>query len=584
MSIQEAYREYRTGSFRVNRRYQRKLVWTLDEKRALIDSVLHDYPIPLILLAYKTDEDGSKTFEILDGMQRLNALFNFIENEFDLNGKYFDVAQLARARQLSEEGAFVAAEDPDLLLAPEECSNILDYTLAVTEFPATDDGAVREVFGRINSYGRQLSSQEKRQAGVVSGFSSIVRELAAEVRGDVSQDSLDLSEMPAISVDVAGEAPSYGVKAEDTFWCKQGILRRAQLRDSEDEQMIADLAISILEDDPFAFSGKKLDDYYNTTSAEGMKIEALLATYGVSRLKANLLGTLSVLRETIETVNPAANALSHTVHPAGGSNPIKTAFYAVYMAFFSLCVRRRMSPADGTAIMTNLAGLQDSLQVSAGQIRSEPRRQNIRITIGLIQDSFEDKEPPALLHDEGGSMSFENTLRRSRIETSAYECKQGLLRLDGSRQKEPELLDRIAKTLCGIANISPEREGALFIGVADNEADKNRIETLDCIAASYVGARFVVGVDRELQHMGLDLEGYKRSIVDHISTSGLSEPLRSSILSEIDCISYRGHSEICIWVPSQPSYSTLSDRVFFRKGSSTEEAEAMDAIFSRFRR
>ena len=52
--------------------------------------------------------------------------------------------------------------------------------------------------------------------------------------------------MPAISVDVAGESPSYGVKADETFWCKQGVLRRSQLRDSEDEQMIADLAITIL--------------------------------------------------------------------------------------------------------------------------------------------------------------------------------------------------------------------------------------------------------------------------------------------------------------------------------------------------
>jgi uncharacterized protein with ParB-like and HNH nuclease domain len=51
MSIQEAYRNYRDGQFIVNRRYQRKLVWTIDEKALLIDSILKGYPIPLILLA-----------------------------------------------------------------------------------------------------------------------------------------------------------------------------------------------------------------------------------------------------------------------------------------------------------------------------------------------------------------------------------------------------------------------------------------------------------------------------------------------------------------------------------------------------
>lgn len=36
MSIQEAYRLYREGSLLVNRRYQRKLVWTVAEKERLI--------------------------------------------------------------------------------------------------------------------------------------------------------------------------------------------------------------------------------------------------------------------------------------------------------------------------------------------------------------------------------------------------------------------------------------------------------------------------------------------------------------------------------------------------------------------
>lgn len=53
MSIQEAYRLYRDEKLIVNRKYQRKLVWTQEEKASLIDSILCDYPIPLILFAEK---------------------------------------------------------------------------------------------------------------------------------------------------------------------------------------------------------------------------------------------------------------------------------------------------------------------------------------------------------------------------------------------------------------------------------------------------------------------------------------------------------------------------------------------------
>jgi uncharacterized protein with ParB-like and HNH nuclease domain len=100
MSIQEAYRNYSDGNFLVNRKYQRKLVWTVDEKSFLIDSILKGLPIPLILLAQTKDS----RLEIIDGLQRLNAIFSFIENRYAVHGKYFDVEQSARAKQLGESG------------------------------------------------------------------------------------------------------------------------------------------------------------------------------------------------------------------------------------------------------------------------------------------------------------------------------------------------------------------------------------------------------------------------------------------------------------------------------------------------
>ena len=155
------------------------------------------------------------------------------------------------------------------------------------------------------------------------------------------------------------------------------------------------------------------------------------------------------------------------------------------------------------------------LEIAAGQIRSESRRRNVNTVKGLIQDYFEDREPPALNHGSGAAIQFENALRRSRIETAAFECKQGLLRLDSMRIKEPELLSRIVETICGIANLGPASSGAVFIGVADKPADKNRIEELDGIQAASIGARYCVGVDREVTLLGTSVEAvrakYRRS-------------------------------------------------------------------------
>lgn len=106
MNVTEAYRHYRSGSLLVNRKYQRKLVWTVAEKERLIGSILKGYPIPLILLAERPQMYGSGKYEIIDGMQRLNAIFSFIENSFVFEGEYFDIDEFSYAKQLADNGIF----------------------------------------------------------------------------------------------------------------------------------------------------------------------------------------------------------------------------------------------------------------------------------------------------------------------------------------------------------------------------------------------------------------------------------------------------------------------------------------------
>ena len=139
--------------------------------------------------------------------------------------------------------------------------------------------------------------------------------------------------------------------------------------------------------------------------------------------------------------------------------------------------------------------------------------------------------------------------------------------------------------MCGIANIGLDSFGAVFIGVTDTEADTLRIRELDGVIPLSVGSRYVVGIDRELDHLGIDLETYKRRIVDHVAAFALSEPLRSAVLGTIDCISHRGQSVLCMWVPSQRDVSDVADAVFVRRGSSTVVVEgfrASQAVAARF--
>ena len=105
-------------------------------------------------------------------------------------------------------------------------------------------------------------------------------------------------------------------------------------------------------------------------------------------------------------------------------------------------------------------------------------------------------------------MDFENSLRRSKIETPRYEFKQGFLDLDENRKFNIELIKKLAQTSCGIANIGPYSEGFIHIGVADHEKDADKIKKMDSIKPIQINNKWVVGIDREVEHRSTTMEKY----------------------------------------------------------------------------
>lgn len=575
-SIQSLYRDYREGRLLVNRRYQRKLVWSVEEKQGLIDSILKGYPIPLILLAEVTDSDGNRLYEIIDGIQRFNAVFTFIENAFDYNSKYFDVNEFARARQLADEGIFSPIIDKELL-SPLECANILDYQLAITVYPVNDEDKITDVFARINSGGRQLSPQEQRQAGVLSEFSKLIRTLASELRGDVSTDILLLTDMPEISVDSAKQPHGYGIQAEQTFWCRQGVMSVKQLRESDDEQFLADIAASILKQEPLPASKELFDKIYDNNSDESIDIEQRLAAYGSDKLLNDIKATISIIIDMIENYNSDVNFLRNLVRP-GSRYPIRAPFYAIFMAFFDLVVIQRKSPDQPDKILEALGKLDARLSKGTHYETTENRNANINITKGLIQNFFVEKEPPILGHGPSLVIDFENSLRRSRIETPRYEFKQGILRLDDAREVDTALLTRLTQTACGIANLGPDNDGYIFIGVADREAHADRVQSLDGIPKRKVADHFLVGIDREAAILKIPLENYVKIIVDTFQKANITEPLKTQILSSFDVITIHGLSIVRVRIPHQEEVAFVENKSYYRKNSETIEITGQQLI------
>ena len=267
-SIQRLFDWYIQGIFLVNRKYQRKLVWTIEEKQQFINSILLDYPVPLFLLA--TNIAGK--YEIIDGMQRLNSIFSFIKGEFsvDFQGTigYFDLQTMAVTKALLDKGELVQRTP---LLDRVLCTQYVNYQLplSITNY---DDSHIEEIFRRINATGRQLSSQDLRQAGATHAFAELVRKIAASIRRDYSPtDILALSQMEEISL--SNRSLPYGININDTFWVKNGIVTSNNMRVSRDEELVAYILIYILLGKNASPSAKALDKIYGYEEDDQLLIE-----------------------------------------------------------------------------------------------------------------------------------------------------------------------------------------------------------------------------------------------------------------------------------------------------------------------
>ena len=120
--------------------FQRNLVWRDIHKQDFIKTILLGYPFPQIFISKGTVdvENMVTTSCVVDGQQRTNAIIDFIENKFSVDGRYFK----------------------DMTSAEKE--SFLKYDVAVIELDVdNNDPSVKEIFQRINRTANSLTAIEK---------------------------------------------------------------------------------------------------------------------------------------------------------------------------------------------------------------------------------------------------------------------------------------------------------------------------------------------------------------------------------------------------------------------------------------
>lgn len=152
-----------SGELDLDPPFQRRSVWSLDYQRYFVDTVLRGYPSPPIFLEVVIEPGEPSRYNVVDGKQRLSALFAFLNSEFNLE------------KHRSEEG------DEDAYwtdLSTEVQRTALKYAFTVEEIADTSESELRDAFGRLNRNVARLTPQELRHAQFPGVFLERMESLA----------------------------------------------------------------------------------------------------------------------------------------------------------------------------------------------------------------------------------------------------------------------------------------------------------------------------------------------------------------------------------------------------------------------
>lgn len=124
-------------------------VWGTKDKVKFIESILMDIPIPFIYLA----EGKRGNLIVIDGRQRLTALFDYLDNKYPLrNIEFFPQLKGKRVKRLTNELETFKTK-------------IEDYHLYVIKIKmSTPEEFKLQIFARVNKTCMQLNPQEIRHA------------------------------------------------------------------------------------------------------------------------------------------------------------------------------------------------------------------------------------------------------------------------------------------------------------------------------------------------------------------------------------------------------------------------------------
>lgn len=558
ITVQNIYSQYLIGYYLINRRYQRKLVWSIDEKAKFIDSILNGYPIPMILGANYKKADESNALEVLDGMQRLNAITSFIEGEFPISSQYFNLEAIAQTKAKKDSGE-LTQKQPSLSI--DECAKILDYPVPFSIFDENEPSKLDESFRRINTGGRTLSKQDVRQAGSLGIIPESINDAAIYIRKDSSHSNfVDLRNMKSISL--SNKGLEYGINLTDIFWAKHGVITQENIRMSRDEELVAHLLSYIADPNGAQTTSHYLDEIYNAQTPEAEQLAKQINKIGKATVLHQFSHVFDELKKAIESGNQTFKDLVFKGKP----NKVTQVYQVIFIATYKAIIQGNLKVANYENLCAALENIFDAHLTSLNSEQkwtAQEREALSSAVLGVFKKNFCPKAGTDRSLS-GWVENLENILNESKTEQVCYDFKMGFCQITGTENSFlPSVVSKITKTLTAMTNTKPG-ECYVIVGVADKESDALiHDQHFGSKSVKYKGFS-ITGIDEEAKKYHNNLATLEQKIVQQLDKEPITDEFKAQIKANLVTFSYEG-KEICLFKATRGAEPTMYDGKFYTR-------------------
>jgi len=154
--------------------FQRNFVWNPFQKSRLIESVLLRIPLPMFYFA----EDEVGNISVVDGLQRLTTIKEYMDNKFALKGLEY-LSKSCEGRYFSDKNKDGTPNNLSVL-EPKYLKwfNMTQLTVNVID-PSSPAKVKYDIFRRINTGGKPLNNQEIRNSLASKTLRATLKEMVA---------------------------------------------------------------------------------------------------------------------------------------------------------------------------------------------------------------------------------------------------------------------------------------------------------------------------------------------------------------------------------------------------------------------